>query len=108
MELNFRDIRNKLFISSNVQFESCPVSGHFMHGRVERKIKQVKESLVKSLCNERLSVMQWETMVSQISNSINNLPIGLRNKVADLECAALTDLQLLANLARPNLAFPIP
>ena len=59
MDLNFRDIRNKLFISSNVQFESCPVSGHFMHGRVERKIKQVKESLGKSLCNEQLSVMQW-------------------------------------------------
>ena len=29
--------------------------------------------------------MQWETIMSQISNSINNLPIGLKNVVEDLE-----------------------
>ena len=106
MELNFRDIRNKLFISSNAQFESCPVSGHFMHGRVERKIKQIKESLEKSLYNERLSVMQWETMMSQVYNSINNLPIGLRNKVADLECADLLTPNRL-RIARNNDRCPV-
>ena len=29
----------------------------------------------------RISVLQWETVCQQISNSINNLPIGLGNKV---------------------------
>ena len=29
--------------------------------------------------------MQWETLGQQIANSINNLPIGLGNKVASLE-----------------------
>ena len=34
---------------------------------------------------ERLSVIQWETLMQQISNSINNLPIGVKNKVEKLE-----------------------
>ena len=89
MDLSFRDIRNRLFLNSKVQFETCPVSGHFMHGRVERKIQQVKSSLEKNLCNQRLSLLQWETMAAQVSNTINNLPIGLRSKVADLEEADL-------------------
>ena len=57
--LNLRNIQNKLFVDANVQFEICPVSGHFMHGRVERKIKQIKESIEKTLYNYRLSLLQW-------------------------------------------------
>ena len=34
---------------------------------------------------ERLSLIQWEMLMAQFSNSINNLPIGLKNKVEDLE-----------------------
>ena len=106
MELNYRDIRNRLFVSSNVQFETCPVSGHFMHGRVERKIRQVKSSLEKNLCNQRLSLIQWETMAAQISNSINNLPIGLSGKVADLENADLLTPNRL-RLGRNNDRSPV-
>ena len=106
MELNFRDIRNRLFVSSNVQFDTCPVSGHFMHGRVERKIKQIKMSIEKLLCNQRLSLLQWETMAAQISNSINNLPIGLGSKVADLEQADLLTPNRL-RLGRNNDRSPV-
>ena len=35
--------------------------------------------------NEKLSILQWETLMQQISNSINNLPIGMRNRVEKLE-----------------------
>ena len=34
---------------------------------------------------QRLSILQWETLGQQLSNSINNLPIGLRNKTECLE-----------------------
>ena len=61
-----------------------------MHGKVERKIQTIKQSIEKELNNQRLSLIQWETLGSQIANSINNLPLGLGNKVADLE-----DLDLL-------------
>ena len=56
-----------------------------MHGKVERKIKSVKESIEKTLHNERLSILQWETSVSQISNSINDLPLALPYTSSDLE-----------------------
>ena len=56
-----------------------------MHGKVERKIRHVKESFSKTMHNERLSIIQWETLGDQIANSINNLPIALGNVVQDLE-----------------------
>ena len=89
MVINFRDIQSKLHTNMNVQFEICPVGGHHMHGRIERKIRQIRESVEKSLYNQRLSLIQWETFTAEIANAINNLPIGLRNKVAELEKADL-------------------
>ena len=106
MSLNYRDIKNRLFVSSNVQFEACPVSGHFMHGRVERKIKQIKISLEKQLNNQRLSLLQWETIGAQIANSINNLPIGLGGKVSSLDQADLLTPNRL-RLGRNNDRSPV-
>ena len=50
-----------------------------MNGRVERKIREVRKSIAKSFTNKRLSLMQWETLASSISNSINNMPLALGN-----------------------------
>ena len=85
MTLTFSDIKNKLFKEYGVEFETCPVGAHYMHGKVERKIRHVKESFSKTMHNERLSIIQWETLGDQIANSINNLPIALGNVVQDLE-----------------------
>ena len=49
MVLSFTDIKNQLHISVGVQFEVCPVGGHNMHGKVERKIKEIKKSISKML-----------------------------------------------------------
>ena len=40
---------------------------------------------MKTLDNNRLSVIQWETLAIKIANSINNLPIGIGNKTKDVE-----------------------
>ena len=85
MRLNFRDMQHKLHQNHKVQFEVCPVGGHNMHGKVERKIKSVKESIEKMLHNERISILQWETTASQISNSINDLPLALPYSSSNLE-----------------------
>ena len=85
MKLNFQDLQNQLHLNHNVEFELCPVGGHNMHGKVERKIRCVKESLQKSLQGERLSTIEWETLGAQISNSINDLPLALGNHTSDLE-----------------------
>ena len=68
-----------------VEFEVCPVGGHNMNGKVERRIKHIKESLEKSSHNERLSILQWETLASTVANSINDLPLALGNITSDYE-----------------------
>ena len=85
MVLSYCDIKNRLSTDYGVDFDTCPVGSHYVHGKVERKIQEVKKSIEKSLNNHRLSVIQWETLGQQISNSINNLPIGLGNKCDNLE-----------------------
>ena len=85
MEFDFHDVKQKLYTGHNVEFDVCPVGGHNMHGRVERKIKEIKASIEMSFTNQRLSVIEWETVAAEISNGINDLPIGFRNWSADLE-----------------------
>ena len=85
MIISFTDIQHKLSVEYGVEFETCPVGAHYMHGKVERKIQQIKKSIFKELNNRRLSVIQWETLGLQIANSINNLPIGIGNKTKDIE-----------------------
>ena len=105
MKITFTDIYNRLH-EYGVEFEVCPVGAHYMHGKVERKIKHVKESFAKNLQKERLSVIQWETLGDQVANSINNLPIAIGNVTKDLEnIDLLTPNRLL--LARNNNRCPV-
>ena len=85
VKYSFSDTKQKLSFEYGVDFTVCPVGAHYVHGRVERKIREVKKSVKLSVQNERLSVIQWETLMQQTSNSINNLPIGVKNKSEDLE-----------------------
>jgi len=84
-KIDFQDIRHKLHTGTSVEFESCPVGGHNMHGRVERKIREIRKSLEKMASNERFSIMQWETISARIANNINNLPMAIRNFKGDFE-----------------------
>ena len=105
MVLSFSDIQHQLSVEHGVSFRTCPVGAHFVHGKVERKIQTIKRSIEKHLNHEELSIIQWETLGSQIANSINNLPLGLGNKVADLEnLDLLTPNRLL--LGRNNSRSP--
>ncbi|XP_066928171.1 uncharacterized protein [Clytia hemisphaerica] len=85
MRLKFKDTVNQLHQDVEVEFNSCPVGGHNFHGKVERRIQEINKSLERSISNERLSLLQWETLSSQIANCINNQPIGIRNEVSDFE-----------------------
>ena len=79
MVISYSDIQHKIMVEYRVDFKTCPVGAHYVHGKVEHKIQQIKQSLRKCLNKNHLSVLQWETG-HQISNSINNMPIGLGNK----------------------------
>ena len=106
MRINFRDVQHRLNKNLQVEFETCPVGGHNFHGKVERKIRMIRESIEKTVHNERLSIIHWETLSSQISNSANNMPIALTNSTADLENADLITPNRL-RLGRNNERSPI-
>ena len=38
-----------------VDFRTCPVGVHCMHGKMEREIQQIKKSMAKELDNRHLS-----------------------------------------------------
>ena len=85
MTYSFSDTKQKLFTEYGVDYIPCPVGAHYVHGKVERKIREVRKSVDIAVRNERLSVVQWETVMAQVANSINNMPIGLKNRITDLE-----------------------
>ena len=85
IRLNFQDIKCRLHHDKSVEFELCPVGGHNMNGKVERKIREIRTSLEKVMVNERLSILQWETVSAEIANNINDLPLALGNVTSDLE-----------------------
>ena len=84
MVISFVDLSHKLNFEYGIDFRTCPVGAHYMNGRAERKIQQVQKSM-EMISNERLSILQWETLMASIANSVNNLPLGLGNKVESLE-----------------------
>ena len=38
-----------------------------------------------NMSKNRLSILQWETLGQEVANGVNNLPLGLENKVKCLE-----------------------
>ena len=82
---SFIDSKQRLSIEYGVDYSPCPVGAHYVHGRVERKIQEIKKSVQICAHNERLSIVQWDTLMAQISNSINNMPIGLKHRTSNLD-----------------------
>ena len=79
VEIDWIDVKGQLHKSYGVEVDTCGVGGHHQHGKVERKIRQIKETFNKSLHNVRISVLQWQTVAEETANSINNLTIGVGN-----------------------------
>ena len=89
VKISFKDVKDRLHREKSVEFDTCPVGGHNMNGKVERKIRDIRASLSKSVHNERLSILEWETLLCQISNSINDMPLGYSSYSNDLESIGL-------------------
>ena len=85
MTFDFLDAKFKLHKDVGIEFLVCPVGGHNVNGKVERQIRLIKEYIEKNILNERLVIIQWETLSSKIANNINDLPLGLGNNVSDFQ-----------------------
>jgi hypothetical protein len=76
----------------------CPPKAHQAQGRVESKIKQVRESLQQlsdtvTVCN---TLLGWETTFTIITNRIDSLPIaqGSASTATDLGWEVITPNRL--------------
>ena len=105
MTLTSHDIKHQLS-EYGIEFEPCPVNAHYMHGKVERKIRHVRETFSKHLQNEKLSLIQWETLGYQVANTINNLPIASGKATRGLEHLDLITPNRLI-LGRNNSRSPV-
>ena len=95
MNINLVNLKHQLQREVKIEFQLCPVQGHNMNVKVERKIKEINRSLEKSVNSERLSILQWETLSSAIANQINILPLGIGDVTGDMECLDLITLNRL-------------
>ena len=62
MTIQFWDLKFQLHRDVGMDFEVIPVGGHNFNGKVERKIREIRKSMNKTMNNLRLSLMQWETL----------------------------------------------
>ena len=106
MMINNVDARGVLKQEFGIDFKTCPVGGHNFHGKAERKIKAVQETIAKTMLNARLSTLQWETLCAQVANTVNNLPVAIGNETEDLECVDLITPNRL-RLGRNNERSPV-
>ena len=104
--LNMTNIKGELNREHGIEFDTAPVGGHNFHGKVERKIRTVRDSLARGLQGARLSVLEWETLCAEISNSINNLPVAIGNETEELESLDLITPNRL-RLGRNNSRSPV-
>ena len=76
-ELEFRDLQLQLHRQKGIDFQTCPVSGHNMHGTVERIIRTIQESMDEcGLKQKILHATGLQTLLKIIENQYNNIPLG--------------------------------
>ena len=87
IEFNIIDVAKSLDSKYRVgiEFSSCPVGGHNVHGMVERSIKEVKKIFTAVYSGLKLSIMGYETAFAWTANEINCLPVCLGSRYENLD-----------------------
>ena len=104
--LNISNIAGVLNRKYGIEFSTCPVGGHNFNGRAERKIRTIQEVMNKTIQHAKLTILEWETLIAEIANSINNLPVAIGNETDELESVDLITPNRL-RLGRNNQRSPV-
>ena len=105
MEIQWVDVKTQLYQDHRIIVETAPVGDHHEHGKVERKIKQIKQTILRATEGRRLTPLTWQTLFDLVANSINNLPIsrnassmsGVKTDVGNLDLVTPNRLQFARN-----------
>ena len=77
ISVNLRDLSHQIYSEHGVLFDVCAVGGHDQHGKIERTIRSVQNSLRDlGLEKMRIHAMGIQTLCKQVENAYNNLPLG--------------------------------
>ena len=76
IKVNLRDLQHRLYREHGVIVEECAVGGHDQHGKVERTIRSVQDSMEDlGLSRMRIHALGLQTICKQVENAYNNLPL---------------------------------
>ena len=80
-KLNLRDADAQLYDSVGIRVLVSTPKAHEERGRVERKIRTIREMLEKTgvQTNVSMTVIQWETTFAKIASTIDDLPLAKGN-----------------------------
>ena len=100
--MSLRDVFAQIQDSPGIKVVVSTAKAHSERGRVECKIRSLRESLEKMGINTNhpQTVIQWETLFSKIANTVDNLPMtkGNTSNVTNLGYESITSNRL--NLGR--------
>ena len=79
--MSLRDVHAQVQDSLGIKVVVSTAKAHSERGRVECKIRSLRESLEKmgGNTNHTQTVLQWETLFSKIANTVDNLPMAKGN-----------------------------
>ena len=76
-EVDLMDMQGILSRERNIHFEVATPQAHYQHGKIEKKIHLLQESLERSdLRNSATTTTAWMTVRKSIKPCMNSIPIG--------------------------------
>lgn len=84
-EFDIRDANNQLRESIGLEIIPSTAKAHEERGKVERKIKTLREMLIKASVNTDIALtpLQWETLFQKLAAEIDEVPIARMDEAAD-------------------------
>lgn len=84
-EFSIRDANNQLRESVGLEIIPSVAKSHCERGRVERKIRTLREMLLKTSINTDIpmTALQWETVFQKLASEIDEIPIARTDKAVD-------------------------
>ena len=75
--VDFVDLSGTLSRQKGISFDTVVPQGHSAHGRVEKRIHMLQESLEQSeIRGSRCTSLGWHTIGKLIERSVNSIPLG--------------------------------
>ena len=76
--IEMSNLDGTLSVEYGIQFEVCLPQGHWEHGRVERRIRMLQETMEKcNLRGTRCHATGLQTIAKAIERQVNDIPLGL-------------------------------